>query len=136
MSRLKQPRFLFFLIPFAAAVSCTQPTERAFEDWDLDGNSQIDQDEFNQSWTSEGYWNLYDRNNDGVIDLEEWNKGLEEYYDKFDRERLGEYIDLDVDKSGSLDEEELAQGSFVIWDTNGDGRIDSTEFRERSFQSK
>lgn len=128
-------RFFLPILLALIALSCTQPTERTFEDWDLDGDSQVNQDEFNDSWTTQGYWNLYDRDNDGIIDEEEWNKGLDEYYDRFDRDQLGNYRDYDLNNDGWLDEEELAESSFVIWDTDGDGRIDSSEFRERSFQT-
>ena len=123
-------RNLFILSLLIGLTSCNTEDE-AYALWDLNDDG-ISREEFYERWYSAGYWNLWDRNNDGVIDEEEWNSGLDSYYDKFDRDQIG-YNDFDLDNDGFLDSEEMTEGEFVLWDTDNDGSIDKVEFNEKSY---
>ena len=103
-----------------------------FEKWDTDPSEGITKEEFFERWHGAGYWHLWDRDGDGSIAEWEWNKGLDDYYDKFDRDQIG-FNDFDLDNDGLLDSEEMVEGEFVLWDTNKDGNIDKIEFTEMSY---
>lgn len=93
--------------------------------WDADDDGALTEDEWSQgvgTWFADedhGAWDEWDANGDGVLDANEVAEGLEtrNLYDRVDR-----------DSDALIDDEELADWWFDIWDANDDDHIDTTEW--------
>jgi hypothetical protein len=73
--------------------------DAAFNDWDSDGDGVINQQDFGQNWDSE-YYAQWDRNQDEVLDENEFSQGL---YST---------ADLDQDQVITIEEEGWFEGWF------------------------
>ena len=98
-----------------------------FDKIDVDDSDNISREEYLKDWYEQGYFAIWDRNNDGKISSEEWNKGLKDYYEGYAFTE-GDYESWDVNDDQFLSEEELANGQFTIYDTDNDGEIERVEF--------
>ena len=97
-----------------------------FETWDADDDQGVTEQEWNEgaSWFGEGNygtWGEWDANGDSVLDANEVAEGLESQnlYDRVDR-----------DSDALIDDEELTDWWFDIWDGNDDQALDTTEWDE------
>jgi hypothetical protein len=116
-------------------------------DWDLDDEQGLNRDEY-----SEGVFVLWDTNGDDVVDEAEWRSGTTGIYGEGRYERAfvdwdgdgdseldlnevregletdGLYDHVDGDRDALIDDEELADWFFDIFDADDDSRIDTTEW--------
>ena len=96
-----------------------------FGEWDADQNQQLTESEWNEgtgTWFGDqdaGSWGEWDANGDSFLDANEFAEGLE-------RENLYDTVDRDSD--ALIDDEEIADWWFDIWDGNDDSAIDTTEW--------
>lgn len=72
----------------------------------------------------EWFYDELDRNNDGLIDKEEFYAG---YRDS------GLFDDWDSNEDGFLVEDELGEGLYDYWDANDDGFIGKDEIEAHGF---
>jgi len=123
-------RFFYISLSLVVLASACQPDTRnnRYDSWDANQNSGIDDQEFEQAFTtspyyddwnqddnrevsqeefSQGFFNVIDKNDDGLLSNEEWQQGKEAYFS-----------DVAVD-----DTEELS------WDQNGDQQVQPEEFQ-------
>lgn len=98
-----------------------------FDQIDVDDSDNISHEEYMKDWYQQGYFNIWDRNRDGKISKEEWESGLKEYYEGYAFTE-SDYEEWDTNGDMFLDEEELAQGQFTIYDTDMDGDIERVEY--------
>lgn len=115
-----------------------------FEDWDLDNDGFLTEEEFTASFIR-----TWDLDNDGRISQSEWDAAKLDYgvdaanwtaWDtdgdgyieeaEFETEftRIGWYDAWDLDDNAQLTEQEYTTGVFRIWDENNDNRLDETEY--------
>ena len=93
--------------------------------WDADGDDSLTESEWNEgmgTWFGDqdyGAWSEWDANGDSALDANEVTEGLE---------REGLYDTVDRDSDALVDDEELADWWFDIWDGNDDQIIDTTEW--------
>jgi hypothetical protein len=94
--------------------------------WDENGNGNIDETEWRRGsdrvWGVGRYtatWSDWDGDGDSELDLNEVAEGLE---------REGLYDRVDGDRDGLIDDEELADWFFDIFDADDNDRIDNTEW--------
>lgn len=124
-------RRLTVLLMFVVATGCDLHDEVAFDTWDVDGDGNITESEFEQAWTETDYYSTWDTNGDGNIDSEEWTIGLQRVgYSPAD-EVNGYFNDWDDDANRLLDEQEFMDAWFENWDTNGDGQVTPAEYENR-----
>jgi hypothetical protein len=99
--------------------------EGIFTAWDADADSELTETEWNEgvgTWYGDadyGTWGEWDADGDSILDANEVAEGLE-------RENLYDTVDRDSD--ALIDDEELADWWFDIWDGNDDALIDTTEW--------
>ena len=94
--------------------------------WDENGNGRIDETEWRRGsdrvWGVGRYtatWSDWDGDGDSELDLNEVREGFE---------REGLYDRVDGDRDGLIDDEELADWFFDIFDADDNNRIDTTEW--------
>jgi hypothetical protein len=93
--------------------------------WDADDNDQLTEAEWNEGiddWFSGaeyGEWGEWDANGDSFLDANEVAEGFE---------RANLYDTVDRDSDALIDDEEIADWWFDIWDDNDDDFIDTTEW--------
>lgn len=148
--------------------------EERFKEWDKDGNLRWDRNEFiaaansvglYSAWNnneddaltvselSEGVFNIYDENNDNLMDKEEfaaWNEawGRRDYADRWDtwdtnndNSLTAEEFTTGFDEAGAFDrwdvvdenvytKEEVYNALFAALDTGGDGYLTEEEYRQ------
>ncbi|MFA0963789.1 hypothetical protein AB9P05_18435 [Roseivirga sp. BDSF3-8] len=138
-----------------------QPDYAAYEDWDTDANESIDNDEFYNGitnsnrmseWDSdadgsltdaelyEGSRNAWDTNQDGMLDENEWNTGMETYFAGYSEDAYGAFNDWDTNQDGILDTGEYNQGIgntgyYDAWDADSDNMISDREFSQGLYRS-
>lgn len=120
--------------------------ERDRFDWDLDDEEGLTREEYAQ-----GIYTAWDENRDGRIDETEWRRGsggvwgpdyavtwtdwdgdgdseldLNEVSEGLERDGL--YDTVDGDRDGLIDDEELADWFFDVFDADDNDRIDTTEW--------
>lgn len=110
----------------ALITACTQ-ADPDFLRLDADESNTVDREEYVQDFYKQGYFNLWDRNGDGMISQSEWQSGLESYYQSYAYQDT-EFNDWNLNGDDFIDEEELANGVFTIYDANGDGEIEKVEY--------
>lgn len=97
----------------------------AFAAWDVDNDNNLNQNEWQEgagTWFADdeyGDWGEWDANGDSALDANE-------VAEAFERENLYDRVDRDSD--ALIDDEELADWWFDIWDGNDDALIDTTEW--------
>ena len=122
-----------------------------YKEWDLDENRMIDSDEL-----YEGFYGLWDTNDDFMIQENEWEFGKENYpiirydasdvgnFEKWDSDlpgiSLSEFKEFgkeenifdwwDKDKDKGISEEEFLRRNMNLWDKDGDGYIEQPEYEE------
>lgn len=115
-----------------------------YEDWDLDDDNFLNDDEFTTS-----FYNTWDTDNDGAIEEAEWTTVTADYNlenadwatwdadgdglleeNEFDTgfANYGWYDTWDVDNDNLVTEREYTDGIFGIWDENDDNMLDTNEF--------
>nr|WKN38094.1 hypothetical protein K4G66_05185 [Tunicatimonas sp. TK19036] len=124
-----------------------------FDEWNENGDSYISKEEF-----SNGFFSVLDRDQSASLSAEEWEKGKAQFFSEESTEKeqsemnwdanSDNQIQLDEFKSGleeldyfsewdsngddQLAEEEIAEGSFAMWDTDGNGVVEADEYQEWS----
>jgi hypothetical protein len=103
-----------------------QFAERLHVEWDTNGDdvvSEVEWQEGTDTWfagdVEDGAWDDWDGDGDSELDANEVAEGLE---------RNGLYDRVDRDDDAVIDDEELADWFFDIFDDNDDDRIDTTEW--------
>lgn len=115
-----------------------------YEDWDLDDDNFLDDDEFTTS-----FYQTWDTDNDGMIEEAEWTTAVADYnlegadwaaWDtdgdgfietaEFDTgfDNMGWYTAWDTDGDGLIEEREYTDAVYTIWDENDDDVLDDTEY--------
>lgn len=103
-------------------------SERVHAAWDTDDDDRISEEEWREGTGSRdadtdwGRWDDWDGDGDSELDLNEVREGLEgaNVYDRIDR-----------DDDMILDDEELADWFFDLFDADSDDAIDTTEWDRR-----
>lgn len=115
---------------------------KGYNDWDMDGDGKINDQEF-----YENNYNRLDVNRDGRLTNEEWTAGKNEFEgfipDDHDSQQRPQYLSkrefinrfqntdyygsYDTNKDGFIDSEEMIQTSFNRLDKNRDGKLDAKE---------
>lgn len=115
-----------------------------YEDWDLNDDNYLDENEFNES-----YYDVWDTNNDGILDENEWNEDTEafglknETWANWDTDKNKQvdknefqaafknnnyYSTWDADRNNQLTEREFSDGLFSTWDDNDDGFVERDRY--------
>ncbi len=98
-------------------------------DFDEDGNSSLDQSEFNEVLDKAGYFNYWDADSNGDISEDEWNQGgVGTFSTQYDADDKGAWKTWDLDGNGSLSEDELDNGVFNTIDDNDNAEVSDSEF--------
>ena len=126
-------------------------TSPYYKQWNTNDDQSVDSTEFAQ-----GFFRTIDENNDGTLSREEWQAGRDAY---FSGEEMEDYQALEVwdqngdqqvasdefkkvlaetdyyaewDENGNeqLEEGEIADGVFAMWDTDDNGVIEAEEYAE------
>lgn len=98
-------------------------TSNYFSDWDRNGDSYLDEDEY-----SGGVFSSWDSNRDNRLDENEWNDGTNNYG------VTGQsWADWDIDTDGFLNDGEYRNASnragwYRAWDSDGDKRLSQEEY--------
>lgn len=153
----------FFYIGSVAVLLATacQPDTRnnRYDSWDTNQNSGIDDQEFEQAFTTspyydqwndddnrmvsrdefaQGFFQIIDKDNDGSLSEQEWQYGREAYFSDMavDDESILDEIDQNNDRvlqtaefRKMLDEVDY----FGAWDDNGNGELDEPEVAQGVF---
>lgn len=144
------------LIFLTGLISCERETELTFEDFDKNNNDLINQEEFQDVFTSNFYddWNItddaylddedfytavyrvWDVDDDELLSEEEWMLGYDHHYGDYIAEN---YEVLDVDNDGYLEYVEyqnaLADSDFFLsWDVDENENIDEEELAKGVFE--
>lgn len=116
---------VFFLLTFSL-MSCDYDDPYEYEDWDMDNDGIVTDEEFYPMFDEVGYYKAWDYDNDGLVEYTEWENTLVDY-DFLDDDY---YYDWDMDGDGVLDYDEFNKGIYTLWDTDGDGDIERIEYEE------
>lgn len=111
-------------------IGCGQE-EDAYDRIDTDDDNTVNRQEYLENWYGAGYFNLWDRNDDGQISEAEWESGLKANYEDY-AYTSGEFEEWNLNGDNFITKEELANGLFSIYDTDGDGEIERAEFEKFS----
>lgn len=119
-------------------------TTTYYEDYDVNGDKVLDENEFYNSM-----YKTWDANADNNLDENEWNTGTRDFgmenqvWADWDTNNDGmlsdtenragivksnRFSDWDTNKDNQLSEREYVDGVFVLWDKNKDGKLDSLEY--------
>lgn len=100
-----------------------------FADNDLNNDDYIDRTEFDQNFESNGRFDYWDRDEDGLISDSEFSTALGGNTSDI-QERFGEnpYSQWDLDEELGLNNDEITAGLFDNYDADQDGFISSEEF--------
>jgi Ca2+-binding EF-hand superfamily protein len=121
-------------------------TAHYYDDWNNVDDEYLDDEDFYLS-----VYDVWDADDDELLDEEEWTMGYDYYYGDYvisdydaidiDGDGFIEYteyndvlvdtdffVDWDADADDFLNEDELAEGVFHIWDLNNDGMLDREEY--------
>lgn len=120
----------FFLIVIALSACDTEPDYAAYDTWDADRDEIIEEDEFQTTYRETDYFEAWDVDGDSVVEVAEWETGVNNYYPVYDYETNGDFDDWDVNQDNELDEDEFVTGTYRLWDTDNDGKIEAVEYQE------
>lgn len=109
---------------------CEPTPTYVYDDWDMDDDDLIAEEEFYTTWNDAGYYEAWDTDGDGYIDAMEWEAGVDEYYSDWDYDAYGDFANWDLDDDELLGEDEFGEGYYTAWDMDGDGYIDATEYEQ------
>lgn len=99
--------------------------ERMIEVWDTNDDDQITESEWQAGVsnlygnTDYGTFSQWDMNGDGHLDAEEVTQGNQQF---------GLYTRMDGDQDGVIDDVEIGDFFFDLFDVNDDNQLDSTEW--------
>ncbi|WKN31879.1 hypothetical protein PZB74_00710 [Porifericola rhodea] len=142
-----------------ALASCDSSGGAGFGAWDADRNEIIDNNEFDQAFTTsshfgdwnednnsfiskeefyEGYAKMMDRDNNGAISNTEWDQAVNSYFTGYEYQPDNEYSDWDGDSDGNLSTQEVRSSLsktdyFDEWDKDGNGELSEKEFAKGVF---
>ncbi len=131
--------------PTAQAPAATEPakpvisaTSLSYKEWDADGNSVLNKDEFYG-----GFYKVWDENRDNIVNQDEFNAAAENFFSKNSFTDYGQFNDWDQDGNNEISKQEfrnammnlididenqrLAQQLFIIWDQDNDDKIERVE---------
>ena len=91
-----------------------------FNEWDTDRDGSINEDEFNEGSRN---WQNRNANTQGNTTVTNGNTGT-----SGTTNGLGTYNDWDIDRSGSIDQDEFNEGTYNTWDTDRSGTINNDEY--------
>lgn len=99
----------------------------AFDDWDIDDNAFVDENEF-YDYT----FSLADENDDALLDENEWSSYTSYWYEPYNLD-YGAFGNYDTDRSGYLEDTEYYAmgedvGYYAIWDNDRDGYVNPDEY--------
>lgn len=117
--------------------SCEGETDYAFNDYDVNGDEQLDRTEFETAFTGDReYFDDWDGDRNGEMDENEWREGVSTYYSEYNYDEDGEFSNWDANGDKVIDDDEFLEGSFGLWDTNDDNHIDEDEYDEWNFDEQ
>ncbi|MBD0257102.1 MAG: hypothetical protein ICV83_15400 [Cytophagales bacterium] len=115
-----------------------------FDDWDLNDDDVLDENEFNAS-----HYDVWDQDNDGILEENEWKEDINHFglagenWDAWDanhdnqvgKNEFNSALDedhyfstWDADKNNQLTEREYTDGIFGLWDDNDDGMLEKEKY--------
>jgi hypothetical protein len=120
---------IFAATALSLALAAPASAQVVLQSWDIDGDGELTGAEFRGLFNDNPTLASIDADNDGVL--------TEAEYDDFFMTNV-EFADTafgtygfdswDLDSDGLVQDAELEQGFLTIYDTNGDGSIDESEF--------
>lgn len=109
-----------------------------YGDWDTDGDSALNQDEF-----YEGFFTVWDRDNNQSVNQEEFDIATENLFVNYDFKEYGMFSDWDADGNSEISDDEFINGMvsvinsdsgqestsklLTIWDLDNDDKIERIE---------
>lgn len=115
-----------------------------FEDWDLNDDDLLDENEFNES-----NYGIWDTDNDGILEENKWKKDIDQFGltgeawdgwdanhdNQVDKNEFNSALDddnyfstWDADKNKGLTEREYTDGIFGLWDDDDDGLLEKEKY--------
>lgn len=137
MKNLKITGFGLFLLISSASFAQTshdkmdhakKSIDKPFESWDTNKDEKIDKKEFKSTFEKMDTFKMWDASNDKSIDKKEWDKGVAMHSEKMDDKELGSFNDWDANSDKKISQTEYTDGSFKMWDKDGNGYVDSEEY--------
>lgn len=112
--------FLMALIGLTFIASPAAAQDCEFDNWDVNSDDYLDEDEFFDAYDEVGYYNEWDEDDDDSLSESEWEMAADEHLAAYDS---GKFSDWDTDGNGNISESELQEGLFELIDQDNDGRI-------------
>lgn len=117
--------------------SCSNEGDYAFNDYDADGDKQLNRNEFETAFSENSdYYEGWDGNADGNIDEDEWRDGVSTYYSAYNYDEDGEFNNWDTNADEAIDDDEFTEETFDLWDENDDNYVDTEEYEEWNFDEQ
>lgn len=113
----------YALFALALAFVTTPALAATWEDWDANGDGDITEEEWDESFAGSSTFDDWDVDGDGVINESEYSTGL---FGTFDANDDGDITEEEWEQS--FDVENVYDGWYDAWDVNDDGVLDSNEF--------
>lgn len=122
MRLLKKVSFTLFTavlgLIFIASPATAQDCE--FDNWDVNNDSYLDEDEFFDAYDEVGYYDTWDDDDNDSLSETEWEVAADEHLSAYD---FGAFSDWDTNGDGTVSENEFQEGLFELIDQNSDGQI-------------
>lgn len=127
---IRTPILILTLFALVFAGCDADPDYAAYETWDADQDEMLSQDEFLNTYRDAGYYEGWDTDGDGFVEVAEWETGVSSYYPVYDYDAYGDFSAWDINQDEVLDEDEFLTGTYTLWDTDQDGNIEAVEYNE------
>lgn len=121
-------RFAGNLFLLAAGCSPRNPQagNKGFFSLDENTDGRVDGNEFSYVFEENDFYEIWDLNQNGLLDEKEWSEGVATYYSS--RDFAGDFRVWDLNNDSFVDFEEYTETTLSILDENSDEYIDEEEY--------